>query len=178
MRNALISWRAAVASLMTITPSRSRVARAGRSLGILMGMWRGLRLLAVDGARNQRNEIILAPDGGDILHFHRIAEILRDRPIKGDTVMEKLLEAPGGEAIGIDVVIILDAVHGFVFGPFLVEKGGLVIHRLRLFAEPLDQHATMFGRALDEEQKRAVGKVLQDWVARIVGIGDFAQAPA
>src|SRR6185436_242572 len=38
IRNGLMSWRDAVASLMTMTPSRSSVARAGRSLGILIGI--------------------------------------------------------------------------------------------------------------------------------------------
>ena len=42
MRKGRMSWRMASASVMIITPSSSRVARAGRSLGILIGITRGL----------------------------------------------------------------------------------------------------------------------------------------
>src|SRR5438105_7546904 len=93
-------------------------------------------------------------------------------------MMQKLLEAPGGEGVGIDVVIARDAGDAFIFGPFFIEQVGLIVHGLRLLAKALDKRACMFRSAFDKEEKSSVGKALENRIAGIFGVDHLAQASA
>jgi hypothetical protein len=132
----------------------------------------------VDRARYETEKILFCLDLGHVFHLHRIAEIAGDRLIERNAVMQQLLEAPDGEAVGIDLAILRERLGLLVFGPFLIEEARLLIHRLGHLAETFDQHARMRRRALDIEEQRIVGETLEDRIAEILRIDDLAQAAA
>src|SRR5882724_1802814 len=76
MRKGRMSWRKADASVISITPSCSRVWRAGRSLGIRIGMGGFVGL--IDEAGNEVQEVALGADIGDVLHSDGVAEVIGD----------------------------------------------------------------------------------------------------
>ncbi len=122
-----MSWRAADSSVITITPSETRVLRAGRSFGIRNGhkdyccSSMACDTSAMKSSRTGRRHVT---------HSDRVAEIVSNRLVEGDAMMEQLLEAPDGEAIRIDILVIGNGVHRLVLRPLLLEKLRLVVHGL------------------------------------------------
>ena len=61
---------------------------------------------------------------GMSFHLDRIAEIAGDRFVERNAVVQQLLEAPDGEVVGIDGVILSDAVQLLVLRPLSFRKLG------------------------------------------------------
>src|SRR5438477_10209365 len=115
-----MSWRLAVASVITITPSLWSVSRAGRSLGMRIGM---VSRFSVEDDGEKVDEVGLRLDSRHVLHSEGVAEIPGDLAIERDAVKEQLLESPYGESIGIDIIVVYDPVQHLVLGPFGIEEG-------------------------------------------------------
>ena len=60
-------------------------------------------------------------------------------------MVQELAKTPDQEVVRIDIVVGAGAGHGLVFRPFPLEEAGLVVHRLGLLAEPLDQLLGVLG---------------------------------
>ena len=93
-------------------------------------------------------------------------------------MVQQLFKAPHGEIVRYDIVVIADFFQLFVFCPFAVEKFGLVIHGLWIFAKAFHQHLGVLRIAINVEQHGSVAQRLQYRIVHIIRIDNLTQASA
>ena len=174
-----MSWRAAVASVITMTPFALERGAGGQIVGNPDGHDL-TRLALVDGVGETRSmKSASAVDSGNVFHLDRVAEIAGNRLVERNAVVKQLLEAPDGEIIGIDGVVVGDLLQRSCTRP--ISRRGTAAGNTSASGVCRKRSTSMrvcSGVALDVEQQRVVGEACQDGIVRVVGIDHLAQAAA